>query len=252
MQLGGVALHEGPYWRRQPVRPVRPGRGEAADAVQYLPGRRAAGRVAVQAGPHHADEVGGQAVESGLVVHRAVHQRVGRPAAERTLAGRGEDQHRAEREHVASAGPTSAPLTCSGDRKPGVPRNTPVAVSRTALQRREMPKSMTRGPSAASSTLDGLRSRWTSPAAWIACSASASPAASAADRGCGQRAVVRHRLLERGTHDVLGGQPRPGCLRVGVDDTGGPEAADRAGHRHLAAEPLAEVRARRPGPCGRP
>ena len=45
---------------------------------------------------------------------------------------------------------------------------------------REMPKSMTRGPSSASRTFDGLRSRRTStPAAWIALRLSARPAASA-------------------------------------------------------------------------
>ena len=41
-----------------------------------------------------------------------------------------------------------------------------------------MPKSMIRGPSLASSTFEGFRSRCTSPAAWIAPSPSASPAAS--------------------------------------------------------------------------
>ena len=43
---------------------------------------------------------------------------------------------------------------------------------------REMPKSITRGPSSASSTFDGFRSRCTTPAAWIAARPSASPAAS--------------------------------------------------------------------------
>ena len=51
-------------------------------------------------------------------------------------------------------------------------------VSGIAASARAMPKSMTRGPSWASSTLDGLRSRWMTPAAWIACSASATPAIS--------------------------------------------------------------------------
>ncbi len=41
-----------------------------------------------------------------------------------------------------------------------------------------MPKSISRGPSAASSTLPGFRSRCTRPLAWMARSASASPAAS--------------------------------------------------------------------------
>ena len=55
----------------------------------------------------------------------------------------------------------------------------PVPVSDVAPAAEEMPKSMIRGPSWASSTLEGLRSRWMTPAAWIAISPSASPAASA-------------------------------------------------------------------------
>ena len=40
----------------------------------------------------------------------------------------------------------------------------PVRVKLVASAARAIPKSITRGPSAASSTLDGLRSRCTSPA----------------------------------------------------------------------------------------
>ena len=62
--------------------------------------------------------------------------------------------------------------------KPGVPNTTPAAVSEVPSAARAMPKSITRGPSVASSTLAGLRSRCTTPQAWIACSASTSPASS--------------------------------------------------------------------------
>ena len=55
----------------------------------------------------------------------------------------------------------------------------PVWVSALASTAREIPKSMTRGPSWASSTLAGLRSRCTTPTAWIAARPSASPLASA-------------------------------------------------------------------------
>jgi hypothetical protein len=48
-----------------------------------------------------------------------------------------------------------------------------------------MPKSITRGPSEASSTLAGFRSRCTMPAAWIALSPSASPRASASTEAAG-------------------------------------------------------------------
>ncbi len=47
---------------------------------------------------------------------------------------------------------------------PGVPTAIPVSVSALASAATEMPKSITRGPSAAICTLGGLRSRCTSPA----------------------------------------------------------------------------------------
>ncbi len=53
----------------------------------------------------------------------------------------------------------------------------PVAVSDISGAR-AMPKSMMRGPSGPSRTLPGFRSRWTTPAWWMAASAVATPTAS--------------------------------------------------------------------------
>ena len=80
---------------------------------------------------------------------------------------------------MSLAGPTGIPSACSGDMNPGEPIMRPVPVRDVASTAEEMPKSMIRGPSGASRTLDGLRSRWMTPAAWIAFRPSASPAASA-------------------------------------------------------------------------
>ena len=80
---------------------------------------------------------------------------------------------------MSLAGPTVRPSACSGDMNPGEPIMKPVPVSDVAPAAEEMPKSMIRGPSWARSTLDGLRSRWMTPAAWMAIRPSASPAASA-------------------------------------------------------------------------
>ncbi len=77
-------------------------------------------------------------------------------------------------------------MSCSGDMKPGVPIVMPVWVSALASSAREMPKSITFGPSAASRMLEGFRSRWTTPAAWMASNASASPAPSASTGRAGQ------------------------------------------------------------------
>lgn len=60
----------------------------------------------------------------------------------------------------------------------GVPINLPVSVRSSLSFGREMPKSMTFGPSSASSTLLGLRSLCTTPTRWMSRSASASPAIS--------------------------------------------------------------------------
>ncbi len=59
-----------------------------------------------------------------------------------------------------------------------MPTTIPAVVIGLSSAAREIPKSMMRGPSAARITLLGLRSRWTSPQAWIAASPSARPAPS--------------------------------------------------------------------------
>ena len=66
----------------------------------------------------------------------------------------------------------------SGARYPGVPITSPVLVSLVVSGRCAMPKSITTGWPSSSSTFPGLRSRCTTPVAWMAASASASPPAS--------------------------------------------------------------------------
>ena len=70
------------------------------------------------------------------------------------------------------------PSMTSGARYPGVPITMPVCVSRVESGTCAMPKSITTGCPSTSITLPGLRSRCTTPAAWIAAIASASPPAS--------------------------------------------------------------------------
>ncbi len=66
-------------------------------------------------------------------------------------------------------------------------------VSRVCETPAAIPKSITRGPSSVTSTFEGLRSRCTSPAAWIDCSASAIPATSqrTAPTGIGPHSATR-------------------------------------------------------------
>lgn len=59
-----------------------------------------------------------------------------------------------------------------------MPTATFVMVRRVFETPDAMPKSITRGPSSTTRTLEGFRSRWTRPAPWIDWSASATPAAS--------------------------------------------------------------------------
>ena len=77
------------------------------------------------------------------------------------------------------SGPTSPFSICSGAMYSKVPRTLPVLVRPGRSRAWATPKSMTCGPSSARMTLDGLRSRWISPAAWIELSASEMPPASA-------------------------------------------------------------------------
>ncbi len=74
------------------------------------------------------------------------------------------------------AGVTAAPRTCSGARKPGEPTAVPTWVRVLAPRDHAMPKSMIRGPRGESRMLEGLRSRWTTPASCTLTSPSASAA----------------------------------------------------------------------------
>nr|BFE58616.1 hypothetical protein GCM10020063_031420 [Dactylosporangium thailandense] len=69
------------------------------------------------------------------------------------------------------------PRSCSGASQPGVPKFGWCAAP--CPSSRATPKSMTFGPNGESSTLRGLRSACTSPTAWMAVSAAATPTATA-------------------------------------------------------------------------
>src|SRR3954467_10373275 len=112
-----------------------------------------------------------------------------------------------------------------------------------------MPKSITTGAPPTSMTLFGLRSRWTTPAPWIATSASASPAATrrrrpgrhapqrlGVQRPSGADGVVQRNALDEPRDDVgpLGGH-------VGVQYLGDVRAAHPAHRVDLAGQPAAEV-----------
>ncbi len=79
--------------------------------------------------------------------------------------------------HTSTGGPARMPTTLSGAMNAGVPAPWPVGVSDIS-EVLAMPKSITRGPSGPMRTLSGLRSRWITPASWIAVSAVAIPVAS--------------------------------------------------------------------------
>ncbi len=82
--------------------------------------------------------------------------------------------------NTSPAGLVRPSKTCSGAIQPGVPMTMPALVWRELTWvERASPKSITRGPASVSITLAGLRSRCTSPAAWIAVSAAATPTAAA-------------------------------------------------------------------------
>jgi hypothetical protein len=61
------------------------------------------------------------------------------------------------------------------------------------------------------------------------------------DVGGGQRTLLGDLVVQRGTGNVLGGEPRPLRLQVGGDQPRGAAAADPPGRRHLARETRAEL-----------
>ena len=67
-----------------------------------------------------------------------------------------------------------------------------------------MPRSVTRGPSGASTTVSGVRSRCAVPAAWIASSASASPTPSScwSSGGSGPLSATTSRMVGASTYSV--------------------------------------------------
>ncbi len=146
------------------------------------------------------------------------------------------------KEKMSLAGPTSrTPATSSGDRNAGVPITGPRA-NGVPSPARAIPKSTSRGPSAASTTLDGFRSRCTSPAPCSAASPSASRTASATVPWRPSGPCCGHERMQRRALDVGDGEPRRIGVRVGVEH-GGDEPRRRCGrHLHLVAEPVAEPR----------
>ena len=144
---------------------------------------------------------------------------------------------RTRRSPGSRAGPGSAPAPwyC------GEPTIMPLRVSAVASSARAIPKSITRGPSGASSTLDGLRSRCTTPAAWMACRASATPAISRNTIASGIGPFAADRLLQRRARHVGGHQPRRRGVRIGVEQLRGVQPVHPPGGLDLLPEAGPEV-----------
>ena len=123
-------------------------------------------------------------------------------------------------EKMSLGGSTLLPRACSGDMYEGVPSTPSVVVSLVPSSTRAMPKSISRGPSAATSTLPGFRSRWTRPLAWMARSASASPAASFHTACSGSGPFLPTTSWSEGARHEGGGQPGRGVVRPGGDHRG--------------------------------
>ncbi|MGY3677812.1 hypothetical protein ACVWXU_001435 [Streptomyces sp. TE33382] len=100
-----------------------------------------------------------------------------------------------------------------------------------------MPKSMTLGPSALRRMLEGFRSWWITPAAWMVCSASATCAVSASTSPP-PAAPRGHRVVQRRPRDVRCGRPRFVGAQFRVDGRHCVEALHPPGRGHLLLEPL--------------
>ena len=225
--------HRGPVPARAPRRPRRPAQpGQQVARTRPLAGvlgqaPLTSGRI----GPGRPDSPGPRA-PPGTSASGRCPSRTGRPVAANAST--------APRLNTSLVGPTPRPTACSGDMNPGEPTTIPAWVSMLASGDREIPKSITRGPSPASSTLAGFRSRCTTPAAWIAPSPWARPAARRQHRGHRQRPLRRHRLGQRRPGHVRRGQPRRRRMHVRVEHQRGEPPADVRGRGHLPGEPLPE------------
>ena len=221
---------------------ARAGLGKVAELGEQRGRRQALRRHPPHAGGDERGELGGQGGQVGLLGGQPgqhVHDRV---AAIGRVPGRREDQRGAEGVHVAGRRGRAPSRACSGAMYAGVP-TVPCEVEmlmRSAA--RATPKSITRGPSGATSTLDGFRSRCTRPTRWIESSASAHPAASHRTAATGSGPQARTSRLSDGAGHIRGGQPGQVGLGIGLDDGGGEEPAHLARGRYLLREPVAESR----------
>ncbi|MCK1814821.1 hypothetical protein MTQ13_11095 [Streptomyces sp. XM4011] len=124
----------------------------------------------------------------------------------------------------------------------GDPSTAPVSVSRCeSVSAREIPKSMTRTPSSASSTLPGFRSRCTSPRPWMSRSASAScaPTRAASRALSGPSRSTRSVSEPPGTNSVAshGGSPSGSASTTGAVYAPPTFRAAATSRRNLARNP---------------
>ena len=191
-----------------------------------------------------------------LFVSRSTAAR-GRPApggalAKRPLAGGRERQHRAETEDVARRA-DHASLRLFRGHEPGRAHDRARHWSATLPPAaREMPKSITRGPSSASSTFDGLQVTVHHAGGVDRGQALGQSRGQRQHRAGWQRPVRGHRLGQRRPGDVGGRQPRHRAVRVRVDHQRREQAADLPGRGDLAREPGPEPGLARPARAGSP
>jgi len=121
----------------------------------------------------------------------------------------------------------------------GVPAR-PLVIVDDASRTRAMPKSMTRGPSGASSTFSGFRSRCTTPAPWMAAMAVAMPMASrcSASPSYGPACATAARRLGPSTNSLTmygrsASRSTSRILAVEKDDTRRAAATSFAGGRRI-------------------
>ena len=195
------------------------------------------GQAALDQRPHF----GRHPVQAGGVMDHAVQQRRRGPGAERALARGGEGEHRPEAEDVARR-PDLVTGGLLRGHEPGRTQPGPACVSCVDSTAWEMPKSMTRGPSSASSTFDGLRSRCTTPARVDRAQALRQARGQRQQRPRRQRPARIHPLRQRRPGNIGGRQPRHWAVDVRVHHHGREHAADPPRRGDLLPEPHPELR----------
>ncbi|OAH14828.1 hypothetical protein STSP_18070 [Streptomyces jeddahensis] len=203
-------------------------------------GGRAGARLHLHTGLDERTELVRQPLEVRALAQQHEHRFDGVRAMKGRVPGRGEDEGRAEREHIARAGHAARVLGLLGRHvRRGADGDVRHGQTRVGDARRDTEVDDAR-PVLDYEHVRRLEVAVDQPRAVDGLQRLGDAGRQPAHRLDRQRPVLVHYLLERGRGDVGGGEPGDGGARVGVHHRGRVEAGHSPGRLHLAGEADAE------------